>query len=97
MWAGSNAFKNSFARLFNLSTEREVSMRDMRKWVHGLLVWRWRWRRELFEIEKHVLNNLVDVINRYSYRNTQRIVGDGRPTLKVVLPQRRHTASLLME
>lgn len=67
-WEGSNALKNSFARLFNLSTEREVSVRDMRKWVHGLWVWRWRCRRELFEREreKHVLNNLVDAINRYS-------------------------------
>lgn len=63
MWAGHSVLK--ITKLFRLCLDREVSVKEMGECVNGVWVWRWNWRRELFDREKPALDNLVDVINRY--------------------------------
>lgn len=60
-WAGNTALKESFPRLYSVCHEKRVRVSEMGEWREG----EWRWRRGLFERDQLMLNNLIDVINRF--------------------------------
>jgi hypothetical protein len=63
IWVGDQSLEQRFPRLFNISTQQDMLIRNMGSWVNG--VWRWEllWRRNFFVWEEVLFLELGEVIN----------------------------------
>jgi hypothetical protein len=63
VWVGDQSLEHRFPRLFSISTQHDVLIRNLGSWVNG--VWRWEllWRRNFFVWEEALFLELEHVIN----------------------------------
>lgn len=54
-WLEGGPLEVRFARLFSLSLDRSGKVSNLVSWQDGECVWRWQWRRRLFQWEKEEL------------------------------------------
>lgn len=46
-WAGAGSFRSKYCRLYNLSKHKWATVNDCGKWVNGVWLWAFSWRRPL--------------------------------------------------
>lgn len=61
-WLGSGCLELRFHRLYNLSCQKRVSVKDMGVWENGVWRWMFRWRRRLQGREVGWLEELLAVL-----------------------------------
>jgi hypothetical protein len=62
-WVGEIPLQCKFPRLFSISTQKDLSVADMKSQNLAMEGWNLVWRRRLFEWEKAQLLELMEVIN----------------------------------
>jgi hypothetical protein len=62
VWAGGQLLATRFPRLFSISLQQQSSVSQMRLMKDVGWRWVWNWRRELFEWEEVLLNQLMVII-----------------------------------
>lgn len=60
--------KTAFPILFRLCSNKQARISELGEWRAGEWVWKWSWRRELFDRKIDVLNKLIAVINWFQLR-----------------------------
>lgn len=71
---GNVALKISFPKLYNFFLieidcitcvcDKLVKVRNMGERKDGIWRWEWKWRRELFERKKIILNNFLNILSK---------------------------------
>ena len=51
--------KKRFKRLFEISLQQRESVAKLGEWKDGVWVWKFAWRRPLFEWEKQLLDSFL--------------------------------------
>lgn len=51
-WLGSSSLKTTFPALFDLASNKNVSVAEAGTWVYGNWEWNWMWSRQLYEWEE---------------------------------------------
>ncbi|XP_057803730.1 uncharacterized protein LOC131019067 [Salvia miltiorrhiza] len=62
-WVGGKPLRFVFPRLFQLCENKNVSIEESGRWENGSWSWELKWRRELFEWEKWLVNDLIVIIS----------------------------------
>jgi hypothetical protein len=62
VWVGSQPLKEVFPRLFSVAASKDLLVSDAGSWVGGWWCWAVEWRRNLFEWELELYQNLLEVI-----------------------------------
>jgi hypothetical protein len=62
-WVGDLPLCDRFPRLFSISINKEASVAEVSRRNSGMLNWNLSWRRRLFEWEKLLLIELMEVVN----------------------------------
>ncbi|GLT65802.1 hypothetical protein SLA2020_382120 [Shorea laevis] len=70
-WCGDVSFREKFNRLFRLSENKEMLVKDMGEWREGQWVWKWRWRRNLSQREQSVLQELNEMLKKKNLKQGQ--------------------------
>lgn len=68
-WIGNSPLKLSFARIFNLASNQNVTIYNLGSWEDVIWIWRFFWRRNLFEWELQLFAQLLTVINAINLYN----------------------------
>lgn len=63
-WIEGVILKNYFGRLFCLSNQKQSRVSEVGEWIGTRWTWKLEWRRELFEWEKELLQQLHNVLNK---------------------------------
>jgi len=66
VWVGESNLKTSFQRLFSLSVNQDQKMEEVGEWEGTDWRWRVQWRRDRFEWEAEMEENLMECIERAS-------------------------------
>ncbi|XP_057809125.1 uncharacterized protein LOC131023599 [Salvia miltiorrhiza] len=62
-WVGHKPLKFVFPRLFQLCVEKKAVISDLGRWANSEWIWDLKWRRELFDREKPMINELLSFIS----------------------------------
>ena len=64
LWIGDMALRCKFPRLYSLSLQKHIKIKDYGLWDGLTWCWNLQWRRELFELEKELVVQLQTILNR---------------------------------
>ncbi|XP_057811882.1 uncharacterized protein LOC131026130 [Salvia miltiorrhiza] len=62
-WVGGKPLSFAFPRLFRLCENMNASIEESGRWENGSWLWELKWRRELFDWEKGLLDDLIRCIS----------------------------------
>jgi hypothetical protein len=84
-WVGVLPFCDHFPRVFFISIQKEAMVADV--WCQNFVPdgWRLTWRRRLFEWEKNLLNELMELNNPVLLLGEERIGGGGNRKGELIL------------
>ncbi|XP_057734667.1 uncharacterized protein LOC130950143 [Arachis stenosperma] len=76
VWLRGGALKDQFPRLFSVSNQRGSVIGDCGFWDGAEWIWNFQWRRELFQWELNLVNQLHDVLRlvKLDYGSEDRVV-----------------------
>lgn len=70
LWTGTELLGHKFRRLYNVAANKEATVADMGDQENGSWVWRGCWRRDLFQWEEQLLQELWNMVQQVQVKDS---------------------------
>ncbi|WJX09286.1 hypothetical protein P8452_00137 [Trifolium repens] len=71
VWVEGQSLERRFSRLFGISMQKDHLISEAGRWIEGVWSWELVWRRNFFDWEEVILNELLDVLARFIFKDEE--------------------------
>jgi hypothetical protein len=71
VWVEGQSLERRFPRLFGISMQKDHLISEAGRWIEGVWSWELVWRRNFFDWEEVILNELLDVLARFIFKDEE--------------------------